>query len=758
MRNGRFSLPLLVFVAQLTYAANPYPTLSIFTAPPSTVVVNQSFTVRTDLLVNAAVAAHAGVSISFPSLTALGASGASYSSSQGSVTTDWVSSGVAQTYADAGRTLACWNGTCPAQHLLAEADWPNVPAANYRYFDVTVTPKVVGAFKVRIRAWVTTNGYANVWRDPTSGYYDQQGWAVYEYTVNATAPTLYTSLQANPSSGTAPLNTSLSASASGSATGTINYTIWWNCTYTGTSVSSGMAACGSIPTPSAGSCTTNSNGYKCDGVTNNPLSVAHVYSSANMYTAKVVTERGSASPAEARTTITVNAPQTLYVSLSATPSSGTAPLTTTLSAVVTGTATGTINYTMWWNCSDTGTNVSSAMNACGTIPATCTATSIGIKCDGKTQNPLSTQHRYAPGANYQAKVIVERGTAEPAQAQTSLAIAADSSGPKIGMTNVDLLQGLTMNTGKVHLDTYFNDVWFDSSKSRYQLVDISRRSDQQATHGHYGQMSSPILGIGGSDIETKYYDPQSPLIMTNVDDYWDTPEEIAGVYAQVHTGMVYDYLLQVHGINSFDNSGGTMENRVGYPNFDNAEARKKPFFFFWTSRFIAYGDHQGVPYSKGLDIVGHEWGHALNAMTGKATGDGDHYQKEPGALNEAFADWLGVAIEFFYGKGTLADRWTMGEAVFVMRDLSGTPMCGWLVGSGEFVCDEFMYTDALRTKIQNCVPDGDSQTPSPTYNDACYVHTLNGIPNKMFYLLSQGGSQNGISVLPITVEKAIAIA
>jgi hypothetical protein len=120
--------------------------------------------------------------------------------------------------------------------------------------------------------------------------------------------TLSVSLTADPSTGTAPLNTTLTADVSGTATGTINYTFWWNCDDPGTSVDAVMASCGSIPTPSWGTCASNSNGYKCNGVLNDPKTVNHTYSSDGTYIAKVIAERGSAPPAEDRVTITVNAP------------------------------------------------------------------------------------------------------------------------------------------------------------------------------------------------------------------------------------------------------------------------------------------------------------------------------------------------------------------------------------------------------------------------------------------------------------------
>src|SRR5437867_3561052 len=160
-----------------------------------------------------------------------------------------------------------------------------------------------------------------------------------------TQRTLSVSLTAKPASGPAPLSTTLTASVSGTATGTINYTFWWDCADPGTIVEAVKATCGDP--------TNTGFGAKFDAVTNTSQSVTHVYSSAKTFTAKIIAERGTAPPAEMRAPITVTQP-TVSVSLTPNPASGPAPLSTTLTASVSGTATGTINYTSWWDCADPG--------------------------------------------------------------------------------------------------------------------------------------------------------------------------------------------------------------------------------------------------------------------------------------------------------------------------------------------------------------------------------------------------------------------
>ncbi|OGZ34302.1 MAG: hypothetical protein A2Y98_03540 [Candidatus Portnoybacteria bacterium RBG_19FT_COMBO_36_7] len=126
----------------------------------------------------------------------------------------------------------------------------------------------------------------------------------------APAETLFVSLSADPSSGTAPLDSVLTADVSGTAIGTVNYSFWWNCSDPTTSVSAAQTACGSLPTPVAGSCVTNTNGAKCDEISNDTQNApSHSYP-AGSYSAKVIVEKGAAPAAQSQTSITSNNPPT----------------------------------------------------------------------------------------------------------------------------------------------------------------------------------------------------------------------------------------------------------------------------------------------------------------------------------------------------------------------------------------------------------------------------------------------------------------
>lgn len=219
--------------------------------------------------------------------------------------------------------------------------------------------------------------------------------------VNA-APTLTVSLSAN-SSGNAPLTTNFTAIVGGTAIGTINYTFWWHCLYAGTNVSAAITQCGD-PDGTTG----NANGNKYNGATSTSQdSISHTYSSAGTYIPLVIVERGGLA-ARATTTVTVSAAPTLEVSLSANPFSGTGSINSILTAAVSGTVTGPIDYTFWWNCGYTGTDASAATAQCGN-PDGRNGNANGNSfnnVNSTSQNSVS--HSY-PTGTYTSLVIAERG-------------------------------------------------------------------------------------------------------------------------------------------------------------------------------------------------------------------------------------------------------------------------------------------------------------------------------------------------------------
>jgi len=98
-------------------------------------------------------------------------------------------------------------------------------------------------------------------------------------------PSLGATLSANPPSGVAPLSTVLTAQATGEGFGTLNYTFWWNCPFSVSTVAQGIQQCGD-PTNLA-------IGAKFNAVSDLAKSATRTYSSAQTYKPLVIIERNN---------------------------------------------------------------------------------------------------------------------------------------------------------------------------------------------------------------------------------------------------------------------------------------------------------------------------------------------------------------------------------------------------------------------------------------------------------------------------------
>ncbi len=175
-------------------------------------------------------------------------------------------------------------------------------------------------------------------------------------------PTLIAGLSVNPTSAEGEARpATLQASAGGSATGTVNYTFWWDCDNPTTDVTAASqdSACGSPYN--------SEKGFKIDGQSGNTLNQTHDYTGEGVYHPKVIVERDGADPSEARTTLTITqAPEkTLYVDLSAQRIGTNFPVNMAFTTRLSGTAAGTTNYKLWWDCQPTDFDEESLMSQCG---------------------------------------------------------------------------------------------------------------------------------------------------------------------------------------------------------------------------------------------------------------------------------------------------------------------------------------------------------------------------------------------------------
>ena len=170
--------------------------------------------------------------------------------------------------------------------------------------------------------------------------------------------------------------------------------------------------------------------------------------------------------------------------------------------------------------------------------------------------------------------------------------------------------------------------------------------------------------------------------------------------AHDHAGISYDYFDQEQGRDSWDGNGATVSSTAHYStNYDNA---------FWDGQNLVYGDGGFVfiPLSAALDIVAHEFTHAVTERTA-----GLIYAGESGGLNEATSDIMGAVVESYsIGWTVNGDTWLVGEnamqqAGSALRSMSDPPSDGVSIDH---------YSD---------------------YFNGIDVHFSSGIANKAFYLM-----------------------
>lgn len=203
-----------------------------------------------------------------------------------------------------------------------------------------------------------------------------------------------------------------------------------------------------------------------------------------------------------------------------------------------------------------------------------------------------------------------------------------------------------------------------------------------------------------------------------------------------HAGSWHSYMSTKHGRDSFNGSGGVMTTSVHLGNnYVNA---------YWNGSQTAFGDGDGSQASslaRDLDVVAHEWTHALTDYTADLA-----YQSDSGALNEAMSDIFAASVSAWKDGAVSANTWKIGEA------------CWTPATSG----------DALRY-MNNPTQDGSSKdyypermypsscTPSSS-NDYCGVHYNSGIGNLAYQLLVSGGThprgKTTVNVPAIGITKA----
>jgi bacillolysin len=269
-------------------------------------------------------------------------------------------------------------------------------------------------------------------------------------------------------------------------------------------------------------------------------------------------------------------------------------------------------------------------------------------------------------------------------------------------------------------------------------------------HGHHHL----VAGDNEKNIETRNGNPpgswkQLGHVFDN-DDVWglDAPT-VATTGAHWVVTRSWDFFRDTYGRKGMDNNNKNVRVIGNYlVLMDNATYSRpsgRDLIAFGTS--TAGGPFPipaGVNWAA-LDIGGHEFAHGVTFREANLVFEG-----ESGALNESFSDIFGTMVERFARGGT--SNFTLGEDLgFVLRDMQ-TPAAGFRPQPRTYL------TDPLWMNTVGCVPVAGLPPAVPAGNDLCGVHINSGVQNRWFFLLSQGGTQGGVAVQGIGMDKAARIA
>lgn len=187
-------------------------------------------------------------------------------------------------------------------------------------------------------------------------------------------------------------------------------------------------------------------------------------------------------------------------------------------------------------------------------------------------------------------------------------------------------------------------------------------------------------------------------------------------------GVIRSFFKRQFNYESFDNHGSDLIFNVHYgQDYNNA---------FWDGDEMTFGDGDGKMFTSfvnSIDVMGHELGHGVIQFTANLD-----YEREPGALNEHFADVFGTAIK------QTALKQTVSQA-------------DWLIGN-TIVGPRFPGKAIRSMSAPGTAYEGD---PQPAHMDNFYkgaddyygVHINSGIPNRVFYLVA----------MDITTSKALLV-
>ena len=202
------------------------------------------------------------------------------------------------------------------------------------------------------------------------------------------------------------------------------------------------------------------------------------------------------------------------------------------------------------------------------------------------------------------------------------------------------------------------------------------------------------------------------------------PESGDAAVDEAATGITatLSLLEDVFARSSYDDKGAGVLATVHYgKDYDNA---------FWDGTQLVFGDGDGKVFdrfTKPIDVLAHELGHAVTENTAGLTYDG-----QSGALNESVSDVIGACVkQRVLGQTAAEADWLVGEGIF-LPGVQGAALRS-MKAPGTAYDDPNLGKDPQVGSMDDYVQ---------TTDDNGGVHINSGIPNRAFQLAATaiGGS------------------